>query len=488
MCLLCVGARDSGTICIEVTFSMVSGSGSLSLEPAATCPPHVLPVYCNATQLARGAAGFELLARYRDDRNGIGLSPEWRPVRRVQLVSNDSVLLTSDLGLASAQRVRYAYADWPVTSIRNGPAGHSLPARVFDIAVAAESPLFPLSAQHVQPVVYPQTAATLDPRLTARVSIADSGSGSILIASALQLEVEDAPLIPQTRDPGHGRPPFSSSRLRIQSSRALQIVLTCKDRPPVPVGTTAGQVRGCKFGDQATLRGVGVDVMLNRPTMNSLAFTLPPPMHGQRAVHYYLQVNISNAADAATPAHWGSTSFARGRLFYFWIDAPPPPESIGHPLPMRENATRAGIMAGGSDSPLQTAAISKALRELATGWRLALSTGLYRSASLLIADGQGLELGPGTVLQHPAPSNRVGTRRGNDATSTRQWQDSTAISETLDVDKVMEPPPHGSCTDPAFITLTSGGARSGTGIYLGQTKNKQHPLEHFKYLCNNSSR
>eukprot|EP01052_Picozoa_sp_SAG31_P066648 SAG31_NODE_25442_length_461_cov_0.986188_1_plen_153_part_11 len=141
--------------------------------------------------------------------------------------------------------------------------------------------------------------------------------------------------------------------------------------------------------------------------MRSLAFVLPPPALGRSAAHYYLQVNVSNAADAATPAHWGSPSFARGNLFYFWIDAPT------HTSPLCENATRAGIMAG-SQAPLQTAAISKTLNELVRGWRLCFPTALFRTASFTITDGQGLQLGQGAILQHPAPSITRVARAGGE--------------------------------------------------------------------------
>lgn len=36
---------------------------------------------------------------------------------------------------AVASRVRYAYADWPVSSVTNGEEGFYLPARIFDIPV-----------------------------------------------------------------------------------------------------------------------------------------------------------------------------------------------------------------------------------------------------------------------------------------------------------------------------------------------------------------
>jgi hypothetical protein len=253
------------------------------------------------------------------------------------------------------------------------------------------------------------------------------------------LEVEDAPPLPQTRDPGYGRPPFTSSRLRMQSPSAVRIVLTCKDDPR--------QADGCSFGDTAVLRGVGVDIIPTRPSAKSLAFTLVPPRYGELAVHYYLQVNISNAADAATPAHWGSRSFTRGNLFYFWIDNAEAPSSVG---PLRENASRVGIVPGSQS--LQTAAISTALQELASGWRLFFETAaITRTSSLTVIGRQAMELGRGAVLQYGGEKHLAvsGAERASVSTS------------------VSEPPSSGSCSDAAFITITSGYSAGG-GAYLGK--------------------
>ena len=127
-----------GAECVVVRFSTLAGSGGLALNATAACPSGVLPVYCDDSELAGGAAGFELLAG-SVAKDGAGTW--WRPARQVRLLREaESVLLTSGPGLTAPTRVRYAYADWPVTSVRNGgTGGHSLPARVFDIAVAPAS-------------------------------------------------------------------------------------------------------------------------------------------------------------------------------------------------------------------------------------------------------------------------------------------------------------------------------------------------------------
>jgi hypothetical protein len=426
---------------VVVKFATAPGSGGLVLDAAAACPPQVLSVYCNGAELAGGAAGFELLTG-SSTADGKEEALGWRPARAVQLLSNDTILLNNGPGLTPPKRVRYAYADWPVTSIRNGASGHSLPARVFDVAVdtnrAAPSP-------PRVPILYPQTGATVDPRLTASISLGGKHGSGVVIAAEHPLEVEDAPPLPQTRDPGYGRPPFTSSRLRMQSPSGVQIVLTCKDDPRQAAD-------GCSFGDTAVLRGVGVDIIPTRPSAKRLAFTLAPPRHGQLAAHYYLQVNITNAADAATPPHWGSRSFARGNLFYFWIDNAPAevPSSVG---PLRENASRVGIVPGSQS--LQTAAISKALQELAAGWRLFFeAAAITRTSSLTVTGRQAMELGHGAILQY-----------GDEKRLAVSGAERSSISTSLSVSK--PPPPPGSCGEAAFITITSGHSAGG-GAYLGE--------------------
>lgn len=71
-----------------------------------------------------------------------------------------------------------------------------------------------------QTIAYPQTpGAVLDPRLSAAVACDDGTEFPFF-------EVEDAPPVPQTRDPGFGRPPLTSSRLRLRTSGPTEITLT----------------------------------------------------------------------------------------------------------------------------------------------------------------------------------------------------------------------------------------------------------------------
>ena len=91
--------------------------------------------------------------------------------------------------------------------------------------------------------IYPHAPGTvLDPRVVASVRSRSNGPS----LSDLRLAVEDAPATPQTRDPGHGRPPFTSSRLRLATGKGItsvRVTLQC-------IGV------GCTFGKEAVLRGV----------------------------------------------------------------------------------------------------------------------------------------------------------------------------------------------------------------------------------------
>ena len=116
--------------CVVVAFAMVPGAGALHLDEGARCPEDVLPFYCNGTELVSGS-GFEL---YGHDAEG----GRWHAASYAQLSAsaiNSVVLGIGDMMVTAPTRVRYAWADWPVTSVRNGPEGHSLPARIFDIVV-----------------------------------------------------------------------------------------------------------------------------------------------------------------------------------------------------------------------------------------------------------------------------------------------------------------------------------------------------------------
>ena len=85
-------------------------------------------VYCRRAQ----KLGFE-----------VQLEGVWHAPQSVTLFSPQVVKLVSILSNASvhqtplAMRVRYAYSDWPVVSLRNRIG--SLPARIFDVAVESTS-------------------------------------------------------------------------------------------------------------------------------------------------------------------------------------------------------------------------------------------------------------------------------------------------------------------------------------------------------------
>ena len=141
-----------------VTFGLVAAGGGLALDAGAACPtdtagkPLILDVYCNDTSLANGAAGFELM----DPARG------WLPAARAAMAagsvpargsedrtagssgsaaghgsagSTASVVLEVAAGAGVPARVRYAYADWPVSGVRYGAGGHALPTRGFDAPV-----------------------------------------------------------------------------------------------------------------------------------------------------------------------------------------------------------------------------------------------------------------------------------------------------------------------------------------------------------------
>ena len=115
-------ATATATTAVQIEFDLQAGAGGLHLDTAAACPSVVLNVYCRrATTL-----GFEIEV----------LPGVWQAPARVSLSPDGSgVLATMPSGAASHPlRVRYAYSDWPVVSLRNKEGG--LPARVFDIAVA----------------------------------------------------------------------------------------------------------------------------------------------------------------------------------------------------------------------------------------------------------------------------------------------------------------------------------------------------------------
>ena len=197
--------------------------------------------------------------------------------------------------------------------------------------------------------LYPPTpGAVTDPRLRATIQ---AGGGSAAAALTAALEVEDAPAVPQTRDPGHGRPPFTSSRLRLWSDAPVRVQLACLD----------GQ-QPCSFAStpQLVLRGVGAELAVERGKDNkTLSFTLPPPAAGRLATHFYLQASIAHAA--------GPQHFARGQLFLFWIDSPPAVSGTGSLAARCPLLTPTARVAGGARGP-------PARRDAARGGRQRLNT------------------------------------------------------------------------------------------------------------------
>lgn len=106
----------------------VPGGGALLLDSSKQCPVAVLPVYCTG-------AGFEVKV------NGVWMPPFSATV-------NGSAVMLEVPAAGVAERVRYAWADWPVTALTS-EAGQ--PARTFNVAVGDGSNL--QCAQPLQPKV-----------------------------------------------------------------------------------------------------------------------------------------------------------------------------------------------------------------------------------------------------------------------------------------------------------------------------------------------
>eukprot|EP00416_Gambierdiscus_australes_P012779 CAMPEP_0171131860 /NCGR_PEP_ID=MMETSP0766_2-20121228/123465_1 /TAXON_ID=439317 /ORGANISM="Gambierdiscus australes, Strain CAWD 149" /LENGTH=564 /DNA_ID=CAMNT_0011595175 /DNA_START=1 /DNA_END=1695 /DNA_ORIENTATION=+ len=108
---------------VEICFD-TKGGGGLVLNTSISCPKEVLPVYCTG-------GGFE-----------VKVGNVWMPPFSAKL-SSSGVLLEAEITSGAPHRVRYAWADWPVTMLSN-VAG--LPAKTFDIEIAEQGsdcpPLF----------------------------------------------------------------------------------------------------------------------------------------------------------------------------------------------------------------------------------------------------------------------------------------------------------------------------------------------------------
>jgi hypothetical protein len=101
-----------------VRFNVSEGAHGLTLSNGESCPGRILPVFCTG-------AGFE--AR--------GSDGQWSPVLNAT-AGADQKSIVLEAAVSRADRVRYAYADWPLAMVRNRVGG--LPARLFDMAVSAE--------------------------------------------------------------------------------------------------------------------------------------------------------------------------------------------------------------------------------------------------------------------------------------------------------------------------------------------------------------
>ena len=99
---------------LVVRFNVSEAADGLVLSGSESCPSTMMRIFCTG-------AGFE--ARGSD---GV-----WLPVKRAT-ADHDRTSIVLEV-VAKADRVRYAYADWPLAMVRNRVGG--LPARLFDMAV-----------------------------------------------------------------------------------------------------------------------------------------------------------------------------------------------------------------------------------------------------------------------------------------------------------------------------------------------------------------
>lgn len=110
-----LSAKGAGPGEVEVRFS--APTGALSLASGLACPPPTAGSECTG-------AGFELR-----------VGGAWRLAASARLRGTDTVVVSAAAAAAAPDRVRYAYAAWPLCPVRNSAGG--LPARVFDINVTA---------------------------------------------------------------------------------------------------------------------------------------------------------------------------------------------------------------------------------------------------------------------------------------------------------------------------------------------------------------
>ena len=175
--------------------------------------------------------------------------------------------------------------------------------------------------------------------------------------------------------------------------------------------------------------GVGVSIVPRYTERaagsKTLQFMLPPPSGSHLAAHYYLNATIDRPA--------GDRKFARGTLFYFWIDTAAGPRPAG-----RADVTRLGVRT--NSSAAQTAVIQHLLDTVAVGTRIFFPYGRYITAELsLHRSGVGIDLAEGTLLQHPGSTGGPAAR-----------------------DSSSEPPPNGNCQEKAFLTVSQA-----ADVYIG---------------------
>jgi len=101
---------------VSICFDLGNG-GELMLNRSALCPDKILPVYCTG-------GGFELQI------NGTWVQPE-----TVSVCGQSVLLQAKNFSAFDAQRIRYAWADWPINTLMNH-AG--MPARIFNLPLVAD--------------------------------------------------------------------------------------------------------------------------------------------------------------------------------------------------------------------------------------------------------------------------------------------------------------------------------------------------------------
>ena len=105
--------RPTGAV-LHVAFESDPGSGGVTLDMTAVCPATVLPVFCTG-------AGFEGLSALPSpgSSGGAWVKPQSVSLLPVANTGGNTAIVELKFAPAVISRLRYAYADWPVCSIRN---------------------------------------------------------------------------------------------------------------------------------------------------------------------------------------------------------------------------------------------------------------------------------------------------------------------------------------------------------------------------------